>query len=98
LIIDPFIDDATVTPADVKRLQVKANGGRRLVLCYVSIGEAEDYRTYWQDGWKPGRPAFLGPEDSDWKGTCAVRYWDPAWQTIIGGGPRSYMAKVLAAG
>jgi cysteinyl-tRNA synthetase len=98
VVMDPFIDDATVTPADVDRLKKKANGGRRLVLCYVSIGEAEDYRHYWQDGWRPGRPAFLGPEDPDWKGNFAVKYWDKSWQAIIGGGPKSYVARVLAAG
>jgi cysteinyl-tRNA synthetase, unknown class len=98
VVLDPFIDDATVTPADVDRLKKKANGGRRLVLCYVSIGEAEDYRHYWQDNWRPGRPAFLGPEDPDWKGNFAVKYWDRSWQAIIAGRPRSYLARVVAAG
>jgi cysteinyl-tRNA synthetase len=98
VVMDPFIDEATVTPAEIERLKKKANGGRRLVLCYVSIGQAEDYRFYWQDAWRPGRPAFLGPEDPEWKGNFIVKYWDPAWQAIVGRGPKSYLARVLAAG
>lgn len=98
LVLDPFIDEATVTAAEIDRLKKKANGGRRLVLCYVSVGEAENYRFYWQDNWRPGRPAFLGPEDPDWKGNFTVKYWDKSWQSIVAGRPRSYLARVLAAG
>ena len=39
------------TPADVARLQMRADGSRRIVLAYMSIGEAEDYRYYWRDTW-----------------------------------------------
>ena len=35
----------------VARLKRKPDGQRRLVLSYLSIGEAEDYRRYWQAGW-----------------------------------------------
>src|SRR5690606_7270424 len=37
--------------ADVAAMQRKPDGGARLVLAYLSIGEAEDYRSYWQRGW-----------------------------------------------
>lgn len=33
------------------RLKRKPDGGRRIVLSYLSIGEAEDYRTYWHSAW-----------------------------------------------
>lgn len=50
LIIDlAFQGTAELTPSEVNSLKVKANGGKRLVLCYISIGEAEDYRYYWQE-------------------------------------------------
>jgi len=98
LVIDLFTGDWTATADDLKRLKVKANGGRRLVLCYVSIGEAEDYRFYWQKGWKPGNPAFLGPENPQWKRNFAVKYWEPTWQAIFVGGKESYLSRVQAAG
>ncbi len=70
---------------------VRAGKPGRRVVAYVSIGEAEDYRPYWQAGWdankdgKPdaGAPAFLNLENPDWKGNYRVRYWQPQWQTIM---------------
>ena len=98
LVVDLFTGDWPASADDVKRLKIKASGGRRLVLCYVSVGEAEDYRFYWQKGWQPGKPAFLGKEDPQWKHNFAVRYWEPAWQALFVGGAESYLARVRAAG
>ena len=97
LLIDPLTGNEVVTADELKPVKTKANGGRRLVLCYVSIGQAEDYRFYWKKGWKPGNPAFIGPEDPDWKGNFAVKYWEPAWQAIFVGGKDSYLARVQTA-
>ncbi len=68
----------------------QGKAGRR-VLAYVSIGEAEDYRPYWQKDWdrnKDGQPdaaapSFLNSENPDWKGNYRVRYWQPEWQKIM---------------
>lgn len=85
------------TPAQMERLRRRPDGGRRLVIAYMSIGEAEDYRWYWSKGFKParsllgvkrpGNPAWLGRENPDWEGNYLVRYWDPAWQRILVDGP-----------
>jgi len=63
-------------------------------ICYLSIGEAEDYRFYWNEDWNPDELDFLGPENPHWEGNYKVRYWDPAWQTII----LSYTNRLLSAG
>jgi cysteinyl-tRNA synthetase len=97
LVIDLFTGDWNATAEDMKPLKTRPNGKRRLVLCYVSIGEAENYRFYWKKGWKPGSPSFLGKENPQWKGNFAVRYWDPAWQEVIVG-DRGYLSRVMAAG
>jgi cysteinyl-tRNA synthetase len=68
--------------------------GPKIVLAYLSIGEAEDYRFYWQDGWRPGAPAWLHRPNSDWPGNYRVDYWDPQWQAIILG----YVDRLVAAG
>ncbi len=52
-------------------------------VCYLSIGEAENYRWYWQPEWDTNPPAWLGPENPDWAGNYKVRFWDPEWQAII---------------
>jgi cysteinyl-tRNA synthetase len=98
LIIDVFFEAVQLTPAQVARLKSKANSGSRLVIAYMSIGEAEDYRYYWQPGWKTTPPAWLCGENPDWPGNYTVRYWDPAWQSIILGNDASYLKKILDAG
>src|SRR4051812_31153844 len=51
-------DARRFTPEQVARLQAGRPTGR-LVLAYMSIGEAEDYRSYWRPEWRPGHPALL---------------------------------------
>ena len=84
LIMDLFFDEtAEFTAGEVSQLKNKANGGKRLVISYMSIGEAEDYRYYWQSGWEPGDPFWLDDENRDWGGNYKVRYWEPEWKKII---------------
>ena len=82
LVVEPSVGDRPMTPDEVRRLQGPKH---RPVLAYLSIGEAESYRPYWQAAWKSpaARPAFLGPENPDWKGNFKVRYWQPEWQVIV---------------
>ncbi len=84
--------------ADVARLRMHADGGRRIVLAYLSIGEAEDYRFYWQSKWRRNPPSWLGAANRDWPGNYAVRYWAPRWHAIIFGSPESYLDRIMRAG
>lgn len=80
-------DDGKFTKEDI--LQIR-NSGKKAI-CYISIGEAEDYRFYWDPGWDsdgngnpdPGAPAWLGRENPDWEGNYKVRFWKTDWQEII---------------
>ncbi|HNW92264.1 MAG TPA: endo alpha-1,4 polygalactosaminidase, partial [bacterium] len=82
-------DDNPYTAADLAAIRAGRSAVR--ILAYFSIGEAENYRGYWQAFWDanddgrpdPDAPAWLGPENPDWDGNYAVRYWDPAWQELI---------------
>lgn len=98
LIIDLFYDDQPLTLAEVASLKAKANGGSRLVIAYMSIGEAEDYRYYWQKEWEGNSPAWLAEENPDWEGNYKVHYWDSDWQNIIYGNDASYAKKIINAG
>lgn len=84
--------------AEVARMQRKPDGSRRLVVAYLSIGEAEDYRYYWKPSWRLRPPVWLDRENPNWKGNYKVHYWDPEWQRIIFGSSESYLDKILAAG
>lgn len=83
-----------------------SSGGTKLVLAYMSIGEAESYRWYWNNSWDAnndgtpdtGAPSWLGPSNPDWPGNYKVRYWDPEWQAIIYGSPNSYLDKIIDTG
>lgn len=57
--VDVLVVDYSITGADsgrlseatLKRLKRKPDGSRRIVLAYMSIGEAEEYRYYWRRDW-----------------------------------------------
>jgi len=99
LIMDLFINDHTeFTQTEISQLKAKLNGGERLVICYMSIGEAENYRYYWQSDWNTNKPIWLEDLNPDWEGNYKVRYWYVPWQDIIFGNDDSYLKKILDAG
>lgn len=99
LIMDLFFnDDSEFTREEITQLKLKENGGTRLVVSYMSIGEAEDYRYYWQNEWNKNPPSWMAGENPNWKGNYKVWYWEEEWQAIIYGSHESYLGKILNAG
>jgi len=110
IVIDAFVDGSRgpewLEAEDIESLKRKAGGGRRLVICYLSIGEAEDYRYYWDRNWDrnrdgrpgPGAPQWLSGENPNWRGNYKVRYWDAGWQAILFGSEESYLDQILSRG
>ena len=73
----------------VNKLKNKPNGDKRILLAYIDIGQAEEWRTYWGNDWiaptetTQGYPDFLVSIDPDgWEGNYPVAYWDSTWQNI----------------
>jgi cysteinyl-tRNA synthetase, unknown class len=98
LVTDYSLDGSasgTLSVADVSALRA---GGSRTVLAYLSIGEAESYRYYWQPSWQPGSPTWLGPANPDFPDNYKVRYWDPEWQRVIFGSSNAYLDQIIAQG
>ena len=94
-------EDATAfKPADTARMKKRPDGGQKKLISYMSIGEAENYRYYWQEAWNDAktRPLWLDAENPDWEGNFKVRYWDPAWQAVILGSKTAYLDRIIAAG
>ena len=99
LIMDLFFGEGTeFTSDEISQLKNKTNGGKRLVISYMSIGEAEDYRYYWLTAWEPDNPSWIDEENPHWAGNYKVKYWEKAWQDIIFGNDSSYLKKILDAG
>lgn len=90
VVIDYGSKNGPFTRAQVEQMKRKPDGSRRIVVAYMSIGEAETYRWYW-----PQRSsAWLGPENPQWRGNYGVRFWHPDWQAII----FEYTDRIMAAG
>ncbi len=98
VIIDAFFEDQLFTSDEIQQLKTKACGGQRLVLSYMDIGSAENYRYYWQDGWKLHHPSWLKKKYEGYEDEIWVEYWDSEWQDIIYGNSDSYLQKILNAG
>ncbi len=98
VIIDAFFFDELLTKEDINRIKNKANGGSRLIISYMSIGEAEDYRYYWQQDWEAGNPEWIVEENPNWEGNYKVKYWEKGWKDYIYGNSESYLQKILDAG
>jgi cysteinyl-tRNA synthetase len=98
ILMDLFFKDGTeFTASEINQLRSKKNGGSRMVICYMSIGEAENYRYYWKAEWNSTKPAWLDAENPDWPGNFKVKYWDKDWQAIIYGNDNSYLKKIIDA-
>lgn len=83
---------------EVERLKVRPDGSRRLVVSYMSIGEAEEFRFYWQPEWKTAPPAWLGEENCAWPQAHRVRFWLDAWKAISFKGPDAFLKRIVDAG
>ncbi len=99
IIMDLFFNNGTMfTAPEIKLLKKKPNGSRRLVISYMSIGEAENYRYYWKDSWNKDKPFWMDEENPNWAGNYKVKYWEKEWQDIIYGNNDSYIKKIMNAG
>ena len=111
LVVEPghnfkYTDDLYDTGYLVSQLKQKPNGDDRVLLAYVDIGEAEDYRDYWDDdAWVApiensgvGSPDFLVTIDPNgWSGNYPVAYWDTRWKDIWTGAG-GIIAQLVSAG
>ena len=88
------------TREEIAPLKIRSDGRRRIVLAYLSVGEAERYRYYWRTEWDVSqtRPKWLGAENPQWPGDYQVQFADPEWQALIFGTKESYLDRILQAG
>jgi cysteinyl-tRNA synthetase len=91
-------DAGAFTADEISRMKTRQGRHDKIILSYMSIGEAEDYRYYWQGEWKQRKPSWLDKENPDWPGNYKVRYWDKHWQHLFYGSPNAYLDKIIAAG
>ncbi|UCE36720.1 MAG: endo alpha-1,4 polygalactosaminidase [Thermoplasmata archaeon] len=104
LVIEPtrtdFSDESSrsyKTKDLVTRLKASAGNNevnRKLVIAYIDIGQAEDWRWYWEwsvdSDWDPSEtskqsdwPSWIITHDPDWIGCFPVLYWHEDWKNIV---------------
>jgi cysteinyl-tRNA synthetase len=96
--IDLFYNNKPLTKADVDQLKTKANGGKRLVISYMNIGAAENWRYYWNPRWSLNNPIWLKKKYEGYDNEFYVEFWHQDWQNIIYGNEDSYLQKIMDAG
>lgn len=98
LLIDLFYENESFTASEINQLKTKANGGTRLVIAYMNVGSAENYRYYWKDNWKKGRPNWLAKPYEGYADEIWVKFWKDEWRAIIFGNDNSYTKRIIDAG
>jgi cysteinyl-tRNA synthetase len=53
LVISPYANQTNMYGAnELSKIKTKQIGGKRLVICYLNVGEASDYLPYWDNSWQ----------------------------------------------
>lgn len=84
-VIEPIFTEAGNQDFDIAAVVEKLHAAAepKLVIAYIDIGQAEEWRTYWQRGWRVGNPEWIVAADPDgWEGNFPVAYWRDEWQAI----------------
>jgi cysteinyl-tRNA synthetase len=97
IIIDLFFNNSEFTSDEINKLKTKANGAKRLVISYINVGAAENYRYYWKNDWKLHKPNWLKKKYDGYDDEIWVKFWDKDWQNVIYGNNNSYMKKIIDA-
>lgn len=82
-------DEEALSASEIGTIQSSS----KTVISYISIGEAEDYRFYFDNEWLTNAPIWFDQANPDWEGNYKVKFWDEDWQSIIYG----YLDKIMSA-
>ncbi|QPC83377.1 endo alpha-1,4 polygalactosaminidase [Phototrophicus methaneseepsis] len=88
------------SPENIEALR-HSEGGDKLVVAYMSIGQAATFQYYWQPEWRRDSeqfPDWADEPDGMWAGDIWVHYWDPQWQEIILTGADAYLDRIIDMG
>jgi cysteinyl-tRNA synthetase len=106
MIIDYSSDGSEAGEYSSSDLSQMKNPEDKFLLSYMSIGEAETYRFYWEEEWDSNEdgipdasaPSWLDIENPEWEGNYKVKYWIQEWQDVIFGHSESYLDRIISAG
>lgn len=89
-VMDYMVDGKELTKTQTDLLR----NDHKMMISYMSIGEAEEYRFYY-----PKMPKDLkGPSNPDFPNNFTVNYWDPRWQDIFLSKEDGYLKRIMDGG
>ena len=101
VVLEPIVTDREnrTFPIDDLVAELHDAPHPKIVLAYIDIGQAEDWRTYWEAEWGIGNPAWIVAADPDgWEGNYPVAFWHEEWQEIWLDPDDGYLQQLLDAG
>lgn len=98
ILVDLFFNDQAFTAQEINALKTKNNGGKRLVIAYLNIGSAENFRYYWKRHWKLHQPEWIKKKYAGYPDEYWVEFWHPQWQRILFGHADAYLDRILQSG
>lgn len=105
IIMEPYFDETSMwSKEEIDSIQKSPHD--KILLAYLSIGEAENYRPYWNNSWDAdadgvpdsGAPSWLDIENPEWEGNYKVHFWDPEWQALLFGSSNAVLDKIITNG
>ena len=99
VVMEPIITEANNRDFPIAEVVSRFHNSShpKLVIAYIDIGQAEEFRTYWQNGWDVGNPEWIVGKDPDGWDTYTVAYWYDEWHHIWLG-EDGYLQAILDAG
>ncbi len=91
VVLDYAKDDQT--PYSSAEVSAMRGQNEKLLVSYLSVGEAESYRSYFGSTWLEEPPTFMAESNPEWPNNYKVKYWDPDWKGII----FDYIDEIIAA-
>ena len=92
---DLIIMDTENRKGKISKAEVADLLTTKVVLAYLSIGEAENYRDYWKKEWNKKKPTWVGNENPLWKGNYAIKdISNTEWLNIV----KAELDKIIDAG
>ncbi|MEW5250449.1 endo alpha-1,4 polygalactosaminidase [Microbulbifer sp. 2201CG32-9] len=98
VILDFFFNGEPYSQEQLQQMRLKRDGGERLLLAYMSIGQAQSDLFYWEDFWLTNPPIWLDEQVAESATNYHVRYWLEPWQEILFGGEGAYLDRIIDAG
>jgi len=101
IVLEPVFTEKNNLNYDISKFVAALHKSKpnRLVIAYIDIGQAEEWRSYWQADWKLGNPEWIVATDPDgWEGNYPVAYWYKDWQNVFLNHKSGYLQKLIDAG